>query len=630
MTALARYDLLVLGELNADLILHGGDVVPRFGQREQLVEAGDLVLGGAGAITAVGAARLGLRVAYLGLAGEDLLGGFVLERLGAAGVDTAPVLRRADVATGLSVVLARPDGDRAILTVQGAMAALSADAVAPAVLAGARHLHASSPFLQSGLLPGLGPLLRGAREAGVGVSLDPGWDPKGRWRAELEEALAAAEVVFPNAQELAQLTGEADPEAGAAQLAALGPTVVVKLGDRGALAHDGQRSVYLAGAPVEPGDTTGAGDSFAAGFLAGRLEGRGVRECLALGNACGALSLRAAGGTAGQADRAEAEALAVRLLEAPTATATAPTPASALAPLGADMEAELSSQPAVWRRILALGPAPFETLPARGARVLAIGAGSSHHVLAAYAARRRALHGDLTHAVVASELEAIDGCEQRYDVALVLSRSGTTSDAVRALERLDGRLPIAALLGDPHTPVGEAADAVVAMEFADERSVVQTRFATGALVLLLASLGEDLLPAVADAERALAEPLAVAPEPFDHVVFLGTGWTAPLAQEAALKCREAACLHTEAYPVGEYQHGPIAVAGPTSLVWSLAPLPGPLRAAIEATGATVREARFEPLAELVAVHRVALAAARARGLDPDAPAHLSRSVILEG
>jgi glutamine---fructose-6-phosphate transaminase (isomerizing) len=187
-----------------------------------------------------------------------------------------------------------------------------------------------------------------------------------------------------------------------------------------------------------------------------------------------------------------------------------------------------------------------------------------------------------------------------------------------------------AIVGDPGTPLPAAVDDVVLMPFADERSVVQTRFASTALALLRHSLGEPLGPAIADAEAALAAPLAAPPLRFPHVVFLGTGWTLGVAHEAALKCREAGLMFTEAYATGEYQHGPVALAGPETLVWSLAPLPPPLRSLCEEAGATVREPAWDPLAELVAVHRLAVATAHAKGIDPDRPRHLSRSVVSEG
>ena len=164
------------------------------------------------------------------------------------------------------------------------------------------------------------------------------------------------------------------------------------------------------------------------------------------------------------------------------------------------------------------------------------------------------------------------------------------------------------------------------LDFADEQSVVQTRFATSAVLLLRASLGEDLAGLPDQARAALDLPLPdLLPK---HTVFLGTDWTIGLAHEAALKCREAAGAWTEAYPIMEYQHGPIAVAGSASLVWSLSPLPDFVRRSIEATGATVFAPDLDPLAQLVAVHRLALRLAEAAGRDPDRPQHLSRSVQL--
>ena len=157
---------------------------------------------------------------------------------------------------------------------------------------------------------------------------------------------------------------------------------------------------------------------------------------------------------------------------------------------------------------------------------------------------------------------------------------------------------------------------------------MQTRFATSALAFLRAHLGEDLTQAIADAERAVTMPLPHDPAAFDHFVFLGAGWSVGVANEAALKLRESAQAHTESYPAMEYRHGPISVAGPTSLVWILgSPDPG-VAEDVAATGATVRIGELDPMAELVLIHRTAVALAEARGLDPDHPRHLTRSVVL--
>jgi sugar/nucleoside kinase (ribokinase family) len=295
-------DLLVVGDLNADLVLRGGEIEPVFGQREQLVDHAELVLGGSGGIFAAGAAKLGLETAMVACVGTDALGTAMIEALQQAGVDTSAVIRTADAATGISVALARP-GDRAILTAPGALARLRAEDVPPELLARARHVHVSSPFLQEGLHPGLRALADGARSS----SLDTGWDPREEWSVPLD----AFDVLLPNSEEALRLAGrtDGDVEAAARELAARGPTVVVKLGAEGALATAGDEIVRVAGTPVEPVDSIGAGDAFDAGFLAARLNGDNLAEALALGCACGALSTRRAGGTAGQPTLEEARAL---------------------------------------------------------------------------------------------------------------------------------------------------------------------------------------------------------------------------------------------------------------------------------------------------------------------------------
>jgi sugar/nucleoside kinase (ribokinase family) len=327
-------DLLVVGDANPDLILHGGDIEPRFGQHERIVSHAALVLGGSGAITAVGAARLGLRTAMAAAVGNDVMGRFMLEQLAAAGVDTAPVRVLDDLPTGISVALSRPD-DRAVLTARGALEALDPTTVADAVLRSARHVHIASPFLQPGLRDGLADLIGRAHAAGATVSLDTGWDPAERWTPVAAD-LSTVDVLLPNAQEVTRLAAAAMPaqerrspagspasqpdvlpvDSAAALLAARGPLVVVKLGAEGALAVRGQEAARVAACRVETVDATGAGDSFDAGFLAAWLDGADLASCLALGCACGALSTRSAGGTQGQPSRAEAEEMAATVMAA--------------------------------------------------------------------------------------------------------------------------------------------------------------------------------------------------------------------------------------------------------------------------------------------------------------------------
>lgn len=283
---------------------------------------------------------------------------------------------------------------------------------------------------------------------------------------------------------------------------------------------------------------------------------------------------------------------------------------------------ELASQPACWAKAAALASGVADLLPVAGERVLAVGCGTSLHMARAYATRREA--DGLGEADAHPASEAPGG--RTYDRVVAISRSGTTTEVVRCLE-IHG-YPSVALVGVEGSPVAERATAVVSLAFADEESVVQTRFATSALALLRAHLGHDLAPAIADAERALAEPLAADPSAFDHFVFLGRGWTVGLADEAALKFREASASFSESYPAMEYRHGPISLAGAHSLVWSLGDVGPDLLADVRRTGATVVAGELDPVAELVRIQRLAVALAEAKGLDPDRPRHLTRSVVL--
>ncbi|WP_407562860.1 SIS domain-containing protein [Streptomyces sp. 184] len=294
-------------------------------------------------------------------------------------------------------------------------------------------------------------------------------------------------------------------------------------------------------------------------------------------------------------------------------------------PLARTTEGEVTSQPGIWQRVIDAAGELGAVLPEEGARVLGLGCGTSYYVLDSYARRRQQLGHGVTRAAIATELDDRDP----YDAVVLLSRSGTTSDLVRVAREMSQHTRTIAVTGTPGSPLTEAVHDTVALDFADERSVVQTRYATSALTLLRASIGDDVSELPARARAALAEPPAFRPADFDHVVFLGSGWARGLAEEAALKCREAARMWTESYATLEYRHGPIACAGPRSLVWALSPLPQDVRDAVGATGATLRVSRDDPQAELVRVHRLAVDYARHRGLDCDAPAHLSRSVVVD-
>ncbi|TDE92557.1 sugar isomerase [Occultella glacieicola] len=295
---------------------------------------------------------------------------------------------------------------------------------------------------------------------------------------------------------------------------------------------------------------------------------------------------------------------------------------------------EVASQPEVWRAALRLLPPAVGTgaaadgldgLPSAGERVAVIGCGTSWFVAQSYAVLRERAGQGVTDAFTATEFPA----GRAYDRIVTISRSGTTTEIVDVLAASSS--PSVLLTAVAGGPAAAVADHEIVLGFADEESVVQTRFATTALLLLRASaLGADTLETVpADAEAALAAEIPQAWIDADQITFLGTGWTIGLAHEAALKMRESSQFWTESYPAMEYRHGPISIAQPGRLVWVFGPIPAGLADDVAATGATLVTSDLDPLAHLVLLHRLAVARAEARGLDPDTPRNLTRSVILD-
>ncbi|MEU8815922.1 sugar isomerase [Actinoplanes sp. NPDC048796] len=300
------------------------------------------------------------------------------------------------------------------------------------------------------------------------------------------------------------------------------------------------------------------------------------------------------------------------------------------------VKVEIASQPECWRKAAELADSPG--LPAHGERVAVVGCGTSWFMAKAYASlRERAGHGE-TDAFQASEFPH----GRTYDRIVAITRSGTTTEVLDLIKRESNTTVITAVGSEK---AAREADHAIVLDFADERSVVQTRFATSALALLRSHLGEDMDPVAADAEVAIRLPLPVHPALAEQITFLGRGWTVGLAEEAALKCREAAGYWAEAYPAMDYRHGPIAIAAPRRVVWAFGDIPAGLADDVEATGASFVHSRhhggyaalgswcggrapLDPMADLVVAQRVAVLLATSQGLDPDHPRNLTRSVIL--
>jgi glutamine---fructose-6-phosphate transaminase (isomerizing) len=285
---------------------------------------------------------------------------------------------------------------------------------------------------------------------------------------------------------------------------------------------------------------------------------------------------------------------------------------------------EIASQPTLWARALQEQASSGAIFGRPGESVLILGCGTSAFVAESLAVLREQAGLGLTDAAYASEWRP----GRTYDRVLVISRSGTTSEVLAALELVEPGTTTAAIVGVADSPVARRVDEFLLLDYVDEESVVQTRFPTTTLVIARAAFGEDQTSLLPAAQRALESPLPVPVAGIDHVVYLGTGWTYGLAQEAALKVREAAQAWSESYPVLDYRHGPIAVAHPGSLVTIFGTADPALVADIEATGARVLTSDDDPLVQLVQAQRFAVALAESKGLTPDAPRHLTRSVVL--
>lgn len=297
-------DVVVVGELNADLIVRL-DAAPEFGQVEKLVADAGLTVGSSSAIFACGAARLGLRVGFIGKVGADEFGRFMLDSLAQRGVETARCVIDSQIRTGLSVILSMGN-DRAILTYPGSIPALRFGEIDLDYMQTARHLHLGSYFLLTGLHPHIPALFDLAHQAKMTVSLDTNYDPHEAWDSGVRRALERADVFLPNEVESRAISGASGLDQALDRLSSKVKTVVVKLGAQGAAARQGQNVARVPALPVDLVDTVGAGDSFDAGFIYGHLAGWDLERSLRLGVICGSLSTTRAGGVQAQPTLEEA------------------------------------------------------------------------------------------------------------------------------------------------------------------------------------------------------------------------------------------------------------------------------------------------------------------------------------
>jgi len=291
-----KYDVLVIGELNVDLILNRIDSFPEMG-KEKLAGQMNLTLGSSSAIFASNLSSLGAKVAFLGKLGDDVFGDLVISSLKSKKVNTGFIIRSSSVNTGATIVL-NYDEDRAMITHPGAMEHLTLQDIKKTYLQQARHLHVSSYFLQPGIKKDIITIFKRAKTLGLTTSFDPQWDPHEKWDLDLQQVLPVVDVLLPNEQELIHLTGKTDLASALEAVAFSSNMVIIKRGNKGSLCfRQGKQIQQEPFLNQQVVDAIGAGDSFNAGFIFKFIQKRPVEECLVFGNLMGAVNTTAAGGT---------------------------------------------------------------------------------------------------------------------------------------------------------------------------------------------------------------------------------------------------------------------------------------------------------------------------------------------
>jgi len=299
-------DVVVVGELNADLILQDIPSLPQMG-KEILAKNMTLTMGSASAILATNIARLGLKVGFSGKLGDDHFGELVLETLKNRGVDVEGIQESPNVQTGVTVVLSYPE-DYAMVTHMGAMESFGINDIDFNYLERSGHLHFSSYYLQPEMRKGAPELFRRAKQMGLTTSFDPGWDPDEEWSEEIYELLQHVDVFMPNEQEAKYIAEKSDIDAAVDKLSDYCEVVVVTQGSRGSVCRIDDRTIRAGVFTVTPQDTTGAGDSFNAGFLSQWLAGEDPKKCITYGSACGAIATTKLGGSTASPTADEAAA----------------------------------------------------------------------------------------------------------------------------------------------------------------------------------------------------------------------------------------------------------------------------------------------------------------------------------
>ncbi|WP_274649588.1 carbohydrate kinase family protein [Paenibacillus humicola] len=294
-----KFDAVVVGDANIDLVVAGYGRFPQPGE-EVFVDRMTMHVGGGAALFALSLARLGLAVAFKGVLGSDSLGRFIREQFAAYGIDTSLIQASGVHPTGISIAF-NPDTDRSFISYAGSNLELDLDRLSPDEIARGRHVHVTGYRGRENHEPYLR-MIKALKRKGATLSCDVGWDDSGEWYGGIFELMRHIDVFLMNETEALHYTGCSDVDDALRHMAQYGRHIVVKLGADGAAAMKDGLIVRRPGHKVEAVDTTGAGDAFNAGYLYGFIEGRDPEACLEYGNACGALSVGAYGGSTAAPD----------------------------------------------------------------------------------------------------------------------------------------------------------------------------------------------------------------------------------------------------------------------------------------------------------------------------------------
>ena len=284
---------LVIGDLNVDIIVSGAPQLPVLGHE---IPCDDIqTVMGAASIFACRLAQLGGKVDIFGKVGNDANGDVVMRnfRLSGVGINKVKVIE--GFKTGITISLTYPE-NRALITYMSGIDNLTESDLDPELFRGYSHLHVSSIYILRKLLSSFLRIFSEAKKQGLTTSLDTNADPFNKYE-HVGEILNYVDIFFPNDKEAKAITGSNSVHSALERLYEKVPVVIIKRGEKGAIGKHNDKKVTVKSADIEPVDTTGAGDSFDAGFIYYFLhKNKDFQASIKFANALGALSCLYIGG----------------------------------------------------------------------------------------------------------------------------------------------------------------------------------------------------------------------------------------------------------------------------------------------------------------------------------------------